>query len=327
MKNKKSTKKQKSTSSSPVPTTLVPVSLLRSSLFGISGEGKHIQNETIIPSDKRLAGAEIRYTGPYLTQEHFKVWQACIYLSQQAGNKIGTDITVANFKELLELCGRNTRDYRQYKKIYELMNDMVGAKLNVSTWRVEYAGTLISEISRDRATFDDEGAQTFMEDLAINKKGPSTVRFRLNSMLAQFLSNETLKNDILRHAEIGRDQLASWLHNYYATHKDPPPLTVQELITLCQSPLDPPQFKVRLQRSLQKLTKGIRPLITKWTIDQDNLVRVEKCPTTVDMRSPDQAKKDAHTKWKAVQDRSLEKGGKVSAAVQAARTRRTKVAL
>lgn len=303
----KSTRKKKSTESSPVLSTLVPVSLLRSSLFGISGEGKQIQNETIIPSDKRLAGAEIKYTGPYLTQEHFKVWQACIYLSQQPGNKIGGDITVANFTELLFLCGRNTRDYRQYKKVYELMNDMVGAKLNVSTWRVEYAGTLISEISRDRETSDDEGAQTFMEDLAINKKGPSTVRFRLNNMLAQFLSNETLKNDLIRHAEIGRDQLASWLHNYYATHKDPPPLTVQELIDLCQSPLDPPQFKARLQRSLNKLTTGIRPLITKWTIDQDNIVRVEKLPTTVDMRTPDQARKDAHAKWKSTQDRGLAK--------------------
>jgi len=310
MNKNKSTKKQKSNHSSPVLTTLVPVSLLRSSLFGISGEGEPISDETIIPIDKRMSGAEIRYTGPYLTQEHFKVWQACIYLSQQPGNKIGGDITIANFTELLSLCGRNKRDYRQYKKVYELMNDMVGAKLNVSTWRVEYAGTLISEISRDRDTSDDEGAQTFMEDLAINKKGPSTVRFRLNNMLAQFLSNETLKNDLLRHAEIGRDQLASWLHNYYATHKDPPPLTVQELISLCQSPLDPPQFKARLQRSLKKLTTGIRPLITKWNIDQDNIVRVEKCPTTVDMRSPDQAKRDAHAKWKSIQDRGLTKTGR-----------------
>lgn len=310
MSKNKSTKKQKSNSSSPVLTTLVPVSLLRSSLFGISGDGEHISDHPIIPSDKRLAGTEIRYTGPYLTQEHFKVWQACIYLSQQSDNKLGSDITVANFTDLLKLCGRNTRDYRQYKKVYELMNDMVGAKLNVKTWRVEYAGTLISEISRDRDALDDEGAQTFIEDLAINTKGPSTVRYRLNNMLAQFLSNETLKNDILRLAEIGRDQLASWLHNYYATHKDPPPLTVQELIGLCKSPLDPPQFKSRLQRSLKKLTTGIRPLITKWSIDKNNIVRVEKCPTTVDMRSPDQATKDAHAKWKSEKDRELSKSGK-----------------
>jgi len=113
------------------------------------------------------------------------------------------------------------------------------------------------------------------------------------------MSNETLSNDMLRLAGLGRDQLAAWLHNYYASQKDPPPLTVAEIQKLSGTKLDLPRLRQRLKKALNKLQGGIRPLIVKWRITKEtDVVHVVKNSTVVDMRTPSAVAEAANKKRK-----------------------------
>lgn len=271
--------------SSAAISTQVPVSILRSALFSSSASGPYRHDEKII-SDKRLAGTQIFYTGPHLSQEHFKVWQALVYLAKLGSGLTGDIVYVSNFVQLLELCGRQTRDHKQYKKVFALMVDLTKANVQISTSRQAYSGSLVWEASR--------------EILGVGSRERPRVYFRMNGTLAQFLSNETLSNDIMRLASLGKDQLAAWLHNYYATQKVPPLLTVEELRLLSGSSLKLPQFKQRLKTAFPRLRDGAAPLIKNWRIDPStDVVYVEKNPTVVDMRSPEAVRATEFEKWKA----------------------------
>ena len=214
------------------PHSLVPVSVVRSALFGVGATGEECKDLTIAV-DKRL-GAEVRYSGPYLNQDHFKVWQACVYLARAVGGLNGKPFVVSNFADLLRLCGRDPGESRRYAQTWKLLRDLQRANIEIETGRVSYVGSLILEANRDKES----------GKLVIN----------LSANLAQFMSNETLSNDMLRLAGLGKDQLAAWLHNYYASQKDPPPLTVAEIKKLSGTKLDMPRLR-------QRLKKGIRNLV------------------------------------------------------------------
>lgn len=262
------------------PHTLVPVSIVRSALFGVGISGEK-SDDRLIAVDKRL-GAEVKYTGPYLNQDHFKVWQACVYMARTTGGMNGEKFVVSNFADLLRLCGSDPGDTQRYAKTWSLLRDLQKANVEIETGRVSYVGSLILEATKDK------------------ESGKLVVH--LSSNLAQFMSNETLSNDMLRLAGLGRDQLAAWLHNYYASQKDPPLLTVAEIKKLSGTKLDMPRLRQRLKKALARLQGGIRPLIIEWRIDAKNdLVYVTKNPTTVDMRTPDAVAQAANAKRKALE--------------------------
>lgn len=262
------------------PHTLVPVSVVRSALFGVGSTGEE-SKDRVIAVDKRL-GAEVRYSGPYLNQDHFKVWQACVYMARTSGGLNGEKLVVSNFADLLRLCGRDHGESRRYAQTWRLLVDLANAKIAIETGRVSYRGSLILEATKDKES----------GKLVIN----------LSSNLAQFMSNETLSNDMLRLAGLGKDQLASWLHNYYASQKDPPPLSVTEIQKLSGTKLDLPRLRQRLKKALTRLQGGIRSLIIGWRIDPEtDLVYVTKNPTTVDMRTPDAIAMAVNAKRKATE--------------------------
>lgn len=252
------------------PHTLVPVSVLRCALFGVSASGKREADYIPVIVDRRLTGAEIRYKGPHLNQDHLKIWQACIFLAKETVDLNGDKFIVANFADLLRLSGRSTGDSRQYAKAWKLLGDLTDAKVEISTSRVDYVGSLILEVVKDKPS--------------------GRVVIHMSEYLKQFMSNETLSNDMLRLAGLGRDQLASWLHNYYASQKDPPNLTVSEIKELSGSKLDLPRLRQRLNKAMKKLEGGIRPLVTGWRLDKKtDILHVKKVATTVDMRAAEAA--------------------------------------
>ncbi len=99
---------------------------------------------------------------------------------------------MTNFADLLRLSGRSTGDSRQYRRTWKLLKDLGSAEVEISTSRVNYFGRLILEAVYDKAT------------------GKTVIQ--MSQYLKQFMSNETLSNDMLRLAGLGKDQLASWLH-------------------------------------------------------------------------------------------------------------------
>ena len=268
------------------PHTLVPVSMVRSALFGVGISGEK-SNDRVIVVDKRL-GAEVTYSGPYLNQDHFKVWQACVYMARTTGGMNGEKFVVSNFADVLRLCGSDPGDTPRYTKAWGLLRDLQKANVEIETGRVSYVGSLILEATKDKES--------------------GKLVIHLSSNLAQFMSNETLSNDMLRLAGLGRDQLAAWLHNYYASQKDPPPLTVSEIQKLSGTKLDLPRLRQRLKKALSKLQGGIRPLIVKWRITKEtDVVHVVKNATVVDMRIPSAVEEAANKKRKEAK-RVAEKG-------------------
>lgn len=284
-----SAKDEDKSSESFAPHTLVPVSMVRSALFGVGVSGE-TSNDRVIVVDKRL-GAEVKYSGPYLNQDHFKVWQACVYMARTTGGMNGEKFVVSNFADLLRLCGSDPGDTPRYKKMWGLLRDLQKANVEIETGRVSYVGSLILEATKDKES--------------------GKLVIHLSSNLAQFMSNETLSNDMLRLAGLGRDQLAAWLHNYYASQKDPPPLTVAEIQKLSGTKLDMPRLRQRLKKALNKLQSGIRPLIVKWRITKEtDVVHVVKNSTIVDMRTPSAVAEVANKKRK--EEKKLAEKGIVS---------------
>jgi len=201
-----------------------------------------------------------------------KLWQACLFLAQETVGLNGDKFAISNFADLLRLSGRSAGDSRQYDRAWELLKELASAKVEISTSRTNYFGSLILEVTKDKSS--------------------GQVAIHMSGTLKQFMSNETLSNDIMRLAGLGKDQLASWLHNYYASQRDPPKLTVSEIKTLSGSRLELPQLRQRLKKAMAKLKKndGIRPLITDFMLDKKtDILHVTKVPTTVDMRTADAA--------------------------------------
>lgn len=273
------------------PHALVPVSVLRCALFGVSFSGKTETDYVDVIVDRRLTGADIRYKGPHLNQDHLKIWQACIFLAKETVDLNGDKFIVSNFADLLRLSGRSTGDSRQYAKAWQLLNDLTDAKVEISTSRVDYVGSLILEVVKDKTS--------------------GRVVIHMSEYLKNFMSNETLSNDMMRLAGLGRDQLAAWLHNYYASQKDPPKLTVSEIKELSGSTLDLPRLRQRLKKAMGKLQGGIRPLVVSWRLDgKTDTLHVKKVATTVDMRAAEAAAAAKFERRRAAETRESDKARK-----------------
>lgn len=196
--------------------------------------------------------------------------------------------------DLMRAMGQTYRDHDQRKRAWRLLEDLSQASIRLTSHRSRYVGALVFSVLHEEAT--------------------GRMAIRLNPDLAQLLSDEVLQNDMLRVLGFGRNQIAIWLHNYYASHKTPPALPVRELQRLCGTSLDLPRFRQRLRGALDRLKEGVRPLLVSWTIDDRDIVRVEKIPTQVKLLpAAVKAKKDA--------------GARHADLVQQARSRRSRVAL
>jgi hypothetical protein len=67
------------------------------------------------------------------------------------------------------------------------------------------------------------------------------------------------------------DGIASKLHSYWSSHRDPYPVRVETLQKLCGSMMDLKHFKAKLSSALDQLVKI--GFLTKWTV-AGNLVTV-----------------------------------------------------
>lgn len=274
------------------PTASIPMGMVRSELFSASLSGPMVDRKDV-SAERDLLGISIKYSGPHLNQEHFKAWQAAIHLARLNNAMSGVEFTVPA-SEMLRCMGKTYRDHNQRKVLWGLLEDLQKASVSMSTNRSRYIGSLVFSAAQDKIT--------------------GQICIRLNPDLAQLLSNEVLENDMMRMMELGRDQLAIWLHNYYASHLTPRPMLVKELQRMCGTTLDLRRFRYRLKKCLTLLMGGIRPLITKFTIGADDLVRVEKTSTNVLFLSNEVIERKHSSK-------------KSSSAAQAARNARINVAL
>lgn len=243
----------------PVIQVSMPLAMIRGDLFSVAEKGERSDRRQVAVENGPL-GIDVQYSGPHLNQEHFKAWQAVIYLAKQEGGLSGEQFVVSA-TDVMRAMGQTYRDHDQRRRAWRLLEDLSQASVYLSSNRSRYRGALVFSVLHEEAS--------------------GKMALRLNPDLAQLLSNEVLQNDMLRVLGLGRNQIAIWLHNYYASHKTPPAISVKELQRLCGTKLDLPRFRQRLRTALDRLKSGVRPLLTHWEIDANDMVRVKKIPTQV----------------------------------------------
>lgn len=230
----------------------VPNAVLRGALFSVSQRRTWAKNELLASVD----GVEIRFTGQRFNQTDLDLWEMLVHLArdQPLGNRV--DFTVHS---LLRALGRGTGK-SQHKQLHEEI-----VRLRAGTSEITWTGTgksfiggMISQAFRDKDTgryvviLDDQMHRLYQE-------GYSQV-------------------DWSQRQALGSNNLAKWLHGFYSSHAKPYPYKVSTLKELCGSTSkDLREFRRMLKLALEELVEV--GLITTWSINDQDLVMLEKVPT------------------------------------------------
>lgn len=203
----------------------IPNVFLRSALFGIIKKGNRdfVRDLKI----KSLSQYEVFYTGEQLDQNDLVVWDTLTHLIKE--KFIDSELKTSMY----ELC--NNMNYSHNKsnreRIKTRINRLQLGQIKIKFGKGLYIGSLI-------------------DDCCINELN-GKMSIRLNSrFLSLFSTNDyTLTNKKIK-GELGENQLALWLFNFYETHQNPIPYSVEYLKELSRSETEQKEFNRMLKNSL-----------------------------------------------------------------------------
>lgn len=268
----------------PETFALVPLTFVRSAMFKPC---KLIKSEERPKERRKIAaeigplGIDIDCDGPLLNQEHFLAWQAAIYLGRIHAGMDGTKFVVHS-NELLRLMAKGYRDHDQRKLLWILLSDLQATRVYLKSHRSRYVGNLLDALAKDDKT--------------------GVISIRLNPDLANLLADETLENDVFRMASLGRDQIAMWLHNYFASWGKYRNVSVSDLHRMCGTNLDERRFRYRLKQALPKLKNCEGSYVTDIHLGNDDIVYVTKTTTKVRLLKPEDKEKSGGNRLNAQHD-------------------------
>lgn len=199
----------------PEPVRAVPNGFLRSALFGAIAKGRrrYINGENLDAID----GVTIRYKGERLDQGDLDVWESVLHAVRL--QELGSQCRLTSYA-LLKLMGK-TDTGKNRATLQNRIERLVANALTIKQGRYTYIGSLLAGAAKDEET------QEWVIEL--NPK--------LRPLFAadQFTQVEWA----VRHALDGQ-QLAQWLHGFYASHAKPFPMKVETLLKLSGSENDNP---------------------------------------------------------------------------------------
>lgn len=242
----------------------IPNAVLRGALFGVSKIRKTYSKRTVIAA---VEGYEIRYLGTSLNQTDLDVWETLLHLARL--QPLGTKVEFSAHA-LLQKLGRLTGK-TQHEQLKEEMMRLASGGVEI-TWVKEkktFAGTLIGSFFRDEET------------------GRYVVKF--NQDMAQLYGVGHTLIDWSERQSLGQNNLAKWLHGFYASHAQPFSYKVETLRGLCGS--------VAILRGFRRDLKGaLAELVTigsvkSWEIGEDDLVKIVNAPSNSQRRHLNNAKK------------------------------------
>jgi hypothetical protein len=205
----------------------VPNGFLRSALFGAIAKGRrrYINGEDLAAVD----GVTIRYKGERLDQGDLDVWESVLHVVRL--QELGSQCRLTSYA-LLKLMGK-TDTGKNRTTLHNRIERLVANAVTVKQGRYTYIGGLI------RFAAKDEETQEWVIELDE----------KLRPLFAgdQFTQIEWA----VRH-ELNGQQLAQWLHGFYATHAKPFPMKVETLLKLCRAVRTRP-----LTSGKQKLRKAL----------------------------------------------------------------------
>lgn len=216
----------------PEPVRAVPNGFLRSALFGAIAKGKrrYIDGEQLAALD----GIEIRYTGQRLDQGDLDVWESVLHAVRL--QELGSQCRVTSYA-LLKLMGK-TDTGKNRVTLNKRITRLVASALTVKQGRYSYIGSLIAGAAKDEET------QEWVIEL--------DAKLRPLFAADQFTQIEWT----VRH-ELDGQQLAQWLHGFYATHAKPFPMKVETLLNLSGGEnADPYSGKQKLRKALDAVVEA-----------------------------------------------------------------------
>ncbi|WP_300650606.1 plasmid replication initiator TrfA [Hydrogenophaga sp.] len=241
----------------------VPNPLIRGGLFGVGTSAKRefLPNMAVAS----LSNYEITYTGQDLQQDDLSVWMSLINLARKS--PLSDKVRFTGYQLIRDLGWRmHSESYRRAQESIERLK-VTGIKIATKDQSEGYSGSLIREFAW--ADADENGNTKWM------------VRFEPRVSVL-FMSDTTTLLEWETRKKIGnRAVVAQWLHAFYATHRDPLPLSVQKLHELCRSSAQISTFRRNLRNALDKLIEHGFLRSFQIVNDQVYLVRTNKASLSV----------------------------------------------
>ena len=237
----------------PEPARAVPNGFLRSALFGAIAKGRrrYINGEDLAAID----GVTIRYKGERLDQGDLDVWESVLHAVRF--QELGSQCRLTSYA-LLKLMGK-TDTGKNRVTLQNRIERLVANALTVKQGRYTYIGSLIAGAAKDEET------QEWVIEL--------DAKLRPLFAADQFTQIEW---DVRR--ELNGQQLAQWLHGFYASHAKPFPMKVETLLKLSGSENDnPSSSRQTLRKALDAVAEASAAHGEGFSSEiRGNLVGVEK---------------------------------------------------
>ena len=228
----------------------MPNSMARSALFGITSTKTDFVRNLKISS---LSNYQIIFTGVPLGQDDLSVWLSLVNIAKNEA--ISEPVVFTGYKLIKDLGWRMHSD--SYEKIRSAIQRLKQATIEISTKDQDsgYVGSLIRDYAWNEKT--------------ITGREKWSVRFE-PKIASLFAPNSTTLLHWNQRKKIGaRAKLALWMHNYYSTHSNPLPVSIERLHELTGSMDRYPGFRRSVRVALAKLvTVG---LLARYKIENDLL--------------------------------------------------------
>lgn len=209
----------------------IPNVFLRGALFGMVRKGKRalVGNKPIFT----MSQYEVFFTGFELDQNDLEVWDTLMYLAKD--RQVESELRMSLY-ELCQQLGLADQKINR-ENIFNRAKRLQGGQVFIKAHDKRYVGSLIDEVFID----DTDGK----------------IVIRYNKRLAPLFSGAdyTLISTDIRHL-LGDNQLARWLYNFYESHNDPIPFSIDFLQKLCRSESQPKEFKRLLKTALDLVKRA-----------------------------------------------------------------------
>jgi hypothetical protein len=208
-----------------------PNSFLRSALFAAiqSKDRVYLKNAELFSQQ----GIKIEYTGQQLNQEDMTTWMALVDLAKQ--DSLGTECTfTAN--SILKYMGLGVGG-REHERLSATVDRMTACLIKVRTERYTYGGSLI-----DHFVIDED---TKHYKITLNRH-----------LIKLFNDNDWTALDWEQRKQLRNKPLCMKLHEYYSSHKQPVPVSIEFLLNITGSTnSQKTSFKRQVKTALEELIK------------------------------------------------------------------------
>ena len=238
----------------------VPNGVLRSALFGAIGRGprRYIAGEDIAA----LEGVTIRYKGERLDQADLDVWATILHMARS--QDLVDECRITSYA-LLQILGKT--DTGGNRKVLETrIERLVATSLTIKQGEGCYMGSLVRNAKRG-------SAQEWVIKLE-------------SEIVALFAGSTFTQFDWSVRQSLDGQQLAQWLHGFYASHAKPFPYKVETLLKLSGSENDNPRSaRQKLRKALDALAEASEANGEGFGYEvKGDLVHVQKRPSGTQRR-------------------------------------------